>query len=143
MKLSLQIISEKLNMNTVIPLPEDADRHLRLSRPVFYTNESLLKSDTLYLAKGSDLAETLEFEPGCGLICIGYPEKTTSSRRLADIIILDEKINILKLANAVNAIYDYYDSWETRLLQAVSQPLSIALGAMAEISSPVIGRKIV
>ncbi|MBR6350146.1 MAG: helix-turn-helix domain-containing protein [Lachnospiraceae bacterium] len=142
MRLSLQIISEKLNMNTVIPLPEDADERLRLPRPVFYTGEQLLKKDTLYLAKGSDMEGTLDFEPGCGLICIGYPEKTISRRRLADVIILDEKINILKLANAVNAIYDFYDNWESQLLQTVTQPLSIALGVIMELSASVIGRKI-
>ena len=71
-----------------------------------------------------------------------HPEKTISRRRLADVIILDEKINILKLANAVNAIYDFYDNWESQLLQTVTQPLSIALGVIMERSASVIGRKI-
>ncbi len=112
MKLSLPVIAEKLDFAVLSRLPEGASKELRLSRPVFYTDEKVLKADTLYLCKGLSLPAKISAEDGCALICIGFPEKTASDKAIDDILILDKDVDILKLGNAVNKIFDFYENLE-------------------------------
>ncbi len=112
MKLSLPIIAEKLNFAVLSELPKGASNELRLSRPVFYTDEKVLKADTLYICKGLSLPAKISTEDGCALICIGFPEKTASDKAIDDILILDKDVDIFKLGNAVNKIFDFYDNLE-------------------------------
>lgn len=117
MKLSLPLITERLNFQILSELSEDASNELRLPRPVFHTNEKTLKSDTLYICKGTNLPPKIKVEDGSALICIGYPEKTSADRPLNDILILDESVDIFQLSNAICQIYDFFDSWEESLNQ--------------------------
>lgn len=127
MKLSLPIIAEKLDFAVISKLPKSASNELRLSRPVFYTDEKVLKADTLYICKGLSLPAKISAEEGCALICIGFPEKTASNRAINDILILDKDVDIFKLGNAVNKIFDFYDNLEEeqKLLSGELNPTAV------------------
>lgn len=138
MKLSLPIIAERLNLPIISDLPDEASNELRLPRPVFHTNEKTLKSDTLYICKGNSLPSKIKVEEGSALICIGYPEKTSADRPLEDIIILDDNVDIFKLSNEVNTIYDFFDAWETSLNQfQIQMDFSSALKYFIDVSDHV------
>ena len=132
MKLSLPVIAEKLDFAVLSKLPEGASKELRLSRPVFYTDEKMLKADTLYICKGLSLPAKISAEDGCALICIGFPEKTASDRAINDILILDKDVDIFKLGNAVNKIFDFYDNLEEeqKLLSGELNPTAVLAGLL-------------
>ncbi|MCQ2512216.1 MAG: helix-turn-helix domain-containing protein [Lachnospiraceae bacterium] len=132
MKLSLPMIAEKLNFAVLSELPKGASKELRLNRPVFYTDEKVLKADTLYICKGLSLPAKISAEDGCALICIGFPEKTASNRAINDILILDKDVDIFKLGNAVNKIFDFYDNLEEeqKLLSGELNPTAVLAGLL-------------
>lgn len=119
MKLSLPLIAKRLHFPVAAGLPENASKELLLPRPVFYTGEKVLRADTLYLCRGEDLPARISLEEGSALICIGLPEKTASDKVLTDILILDGQVDIFKLHNAVNQIYDQFEEWEEQLSQII------------------------
>lgn len=119
MKLSLPLIAKRLDFPAASALPEEASTELLLPRPVFYTGETVLRADTLYLCRGVDLPARISPEEGSALICIGLPEKTASDKVLTNILILDGRVDIFKLHNAVNEIYDQYEEWEEALSRII------------------------
>ena len=119
MKLSLPLIAKRLKFPVETDLSDEASYELHLPRPVFYTGEKVLCGNTLYICKGEDLPARISPEEGCALICVGLPEKTASDRVLTDLLILDSKVDVFKLHNAVNQIYDFYEEWEEDLSQII------------------------
>ena len=117
MKLSLPVIAERLELSVAVPLPENASEQLYLPRPIFYTGEKILRTDTLYLCRGQDLPARISLEERSALICIGLPEKTASDKVLTNILIMDPSVDIFKLHNAINRIYDQLEDWEELLTQ--------------------------
>lgn len=117
---------------------------MRFGRPVFHTNETTLKADTLYIAYGNALPGHLELESGCGLICIGAPDKTASKQRLKDLLILSKYEDIFSVYNSINEIFEFYESWEEKLsnLFSVNSFLS-GLTSAADISSELFSHKLV
>lgn len=128
------MIAEKLNFAVLAELPKGASNELRLNRPVFYTDEKVLKADTLYICKGLSLPAKISTEDGCALICIGFPEKTASDKAIDDILILDKDVDIFKLGNAVNKIFDDYDN-----LEEEQKLLSDSINQTAALSKMLIG----
>lgn len=138
MKLSLPLIAKRLKFPIETDLPDDASFELHLPRPVFYTGEKVLLANTLYICKGMDLPARISPEEGCALISIGLPEKTASDKVLTDLLIMDSKVDVFKLHNAVNQIYDYYETWEEDLSQIVqSAEAESVLEKLLQASEPI------
>lgn len=138
MKLSLPLIAKRLKLPIETELSDEASGELHLPRPVFYTGEKVLRSNTLYICKGLDLPDRISPEEGCALICVGQPEKTASDRVLTDLLILDSTVDMFKLHNAVSQIYDYYEEWEEELSQIIqSAEGAEVLDRLLQVSAPV------
>ena len=143
MKLSLPVIAESLNYKFLAPLSKEASLKMRFGRPVFHTNETTLKADTLYIAYGNRLPEHLALEGGCGLICIGAPDRTASKQRLKDLLILSKYEDIFDVYNSVNQIFEFYEEWEGKLLNLFSVNSFMAgLTSAADISQEFFSHKL-
>lgn len=144
MKLSLPVISDALRLKLLAPLSGEASLKMRFGRPVFHTNETTLKANTLYIANASSLPPHLELEAGCGLICIGTPDKTASKQRLKDLLILSKYENIFEVYNKINSVFEFYEEWEGRLLKAFAiADFNTGLQTIAEISSELFSHKLI
>ena len=143
MKLSLPVIADRLNYKFLAPLSSEASLKMRFGRPVFHTGETTLKSDTLYIAYGSSLPPHIELEKGCGLICIGAPDKTASKQRLKDLLILSKYEDIFTVYNSVNEIFDRYEAWEEKLINAFPiNSFHTGLETIADVSADLFSHKL-
>lgn len=143
MKLSLPVIAQKLDYKFLAPLSSDASLKMRFSRPVFHTSETTLKADTLYIAYGFKLPGHLSLEPGCGLICLGSPDKTSSRQRLKNLLILSRYEDIFKVYNSINSIFDFYENWEEKLTRTLGvTDFKKGLLTMADVSAPLFSHKL-
>ena len=144
MKLSLPVIAESLNYKFLAPLSKEASLKMRFGRPVFHTNETTLKADTLYIAYGNKLPAHLELERGCGLICIGTPDRTASRQRLTELLILSKYEDIFDVYNSINEIFEFYEEWEGKLLNLFSLNSFISgLTSAADISGNLFSHKLI
>lgn len=139
MKLSLSIIKEELEF---LVLEDNFDNHklsLNLPRPVFYTDENIFKSDTLYISNAKNLPEHPDFMKGSSLICISKPPNVFFNNKL-DLLVIDKDIDILYLSNKIHQIYDKYSSWDTGLQKAIKEwnPLQYIIS----ITEPIFGNGI-
>ncbi len=113
MKLSLKIISEHLEKYVHIIRFKDIYSTLRLSRPVFLTDETELLADTLYITSADKMPANLIYQNGCGLILIG--SVNTDVLNCPAVILVPETSDILKVHNYINSIFDFFDAWQHKL----------------------------
>ncbi len=113
MKLSLKIISEHLEEHVHILRFKDIYSTLRLSRPVFLTDEAELAADTLYITSADRMPADLTYQNGCALILIG--NVNTDVLNCPAVILISEATDILKVHNYVNSIFDFFDDWQHKL----------------------------
>lgn len=113
MKLSLKMLAEKLEKHVTILKFKDIYSTLRLSRPIFLTNETELLKNTLYITSADRLPENLTFQEGCGLIISGTEKVDTLS--IPAVILTDNKIDIFSLYNYISGIFDFFNSWHNQL----------------------------
>ena len=143
MKLSLHVIADGLGKKMLAPLSPEASLKMRFSRPIFHTNETTLKANTLYIAYGSSLPGHLDLEPGCGLICIGAPDKTASKQRLKDLLVLSKYEDIFNIYNLINEIFGRYEAWSDSLTAAFAiTSFQSGLKTIADLSSDIFSHKL-
>lgn len=119
MKLSLSIIFEHLKTYTKQYHMNIHHNSLHLSRPIFYTGETTLESDTLYISKASSLPKTITFKKGAALICLSTPPNNYINEKL-DMIIINDSDDIFSLSNKIHEIFDRFEYWDLHLQQSIS-----------------------
>lgn len=120
MRLSLEIIRDMLGDLVIKSNITEEIINLNLSRPVFYTEENLLNSDTLYISESKALPENIEIKSGSSLICISTPPDYYFNKNL-NLLVIDNSVNILDLGNKLNNIYNIFDDWDSKLKQSLSE----------------------
>lgn len=113
MKLSLKIISERLEKDVHVIRFKDIYSTLRLNRPVFLTDETELLADTLYITSADRLPSNLTYQNGCALILTG--NINTDVLNCPAVILVSETADIFKVHNYVNGIFDFFDDWQHKL----------------------------
>lgn len=119
MKLSLTLIRERLKNPEIIAFFKDSEAAFRLERPLFYTGQSTLKSDTLYIAGSEQLSGIRRFEKGSALICTG-PVPKRIRENAPQILETIEGTDLFSLTNEIQQIFNLFDSWEKSLYEASS-----------------------
>ncbi len=115
MKLSIEIIKEHLTNVNNPAVFNCSDNALLLERPIFYVNQTILKSHTLYMGYSKDLPSSLRVEKHAALILIGKPSGTISNM-IDNLLVFEEGSDLLTLSNQVNQVFDLFDNWERTLL---------------------------
>ena len=113
MKLSLKIISERLEKDVHVIRFKDIYSTLRLNRPVFLTDETELLADTLYITSADRLPSNLTYQNGCALILTG--NINTDVLNCPAVILISETADVFKVHNYVNGIFDFFDDWQHKL----------------------------
>ena len=113
MKLSLKIISEHLEKYVHVLRFKDIYSTLRLSRPIFLTDETELAANKLYITSVDRMPSDLTYQNGCALILIG--SVNTDVLNCPAVILIPESADILKVHNYVNGIFDFFDDWQHKL----------------------------
>ena len=116
MKLSLKMISERLEQQVRILKFKDIFGTIRLSRPIFLTDETTLLANTLYISSADQLPENLTYEEGSALILSGSSDMNIISSPA--VILTDPEIDIFRIHNYVNQIFDFFDNWQSQMDQA-------------------------
>ena len=117
MKLSLEIIFEKINTIDNSTFFLFGSNTLNLERPVYYTGEPVLYLDTLYICRGTELSKVEKIENGVSCICCGHPPKNIE-KKLEGLLVVPEDTDLLDLGNRVNAVFNRFDLWESELGRA-------------------------
>ncbi|MFZ7121374.1 MAG: PucR family transcriptional regulator [Eubacteriaceae bacterium] len=93
---------------------------MNLPRPVFYSDETVLNSHTLYISTAEKLPSSIMFMEGSALICISTPSKHYFNDHL-NLLVIDDSQDIFNLSNMIHNIYDSYESWYLNLQQSIRQ----------------------
>lgn len=141
MKISLEMITERLKCkNCGIDL-SGSSGEMCLERAEFYREGAELQSDILYISLGADLPESLRYVPGCALLSIGAaPERVREQGHLVgQFAELAPETDIFSLSNEINGIFRMFDRWERQMegLHA-SGPLQEVFQDLLEITDPVL-----
>lgn len=120
MKLSLSIIKEQLGNITKHCNFSNYSCVLHLPRPLFYSGEAILHSDTLYISSTTSLPREITCLAGSALICIGPPPPNYFNENL-DLLVLDESEDIFVLSNKICKIYNLFDSLDANFQEIVNQ----------------------
>lgn len=134
MKLSLELIKEKLVSSVHYHRFRPSAAQMNLPRPVFYSGEATLNSNTLYISTAANLPAAMTFKPDSALICIGTPPACYYNDML-NLLIVEEGEDIFQLGNKIHAIYTAFDSWEFDLQQSIPERKDIQY--LLEISDPI------
>ena len=117
MKLSAALIYEKLSPRvTNCRMGRGFDR-LCLGRPEFFAGGAG-ENGKLYILPPGGVVPDMQKLPESCLICVG--EAPEASGRACSVISLPEGEDIFALFNELQAIYDFYDEWDSKLRRCIS-----------------------
>jgi len=134
MRLSLELIKERLGSIVKYHRFGLSAAHMNLPRPIFYSGEAILNSNTLYISIAASLPAKMMFMPGSSLVCIDVPPNCYHNETL-NLLVVDKFEDILLLGNKIHDIYNTFDSWEFNLQQSTPERNDIQY--LLEISDPI------
>ncbi len=125
MKLSADIIFSHLKDLYLSELTGPAENAV-FPRPEFYMDGSEnFESGHLYLATAEHLPRRPAIHKNCALICIGTNMNLNYYRDRLSLILIKSKADFFRVFQAVQEIFDRYDSWERILFQDLSEDCDI------------------
>lgn len=119
MNLNVSILLEQLSDFIVYSKNDEYSNDLHLNRPEHYISQEILQCNHLYIASQQSLPAFLKSESGACLISVGKLPEEFFSKRLS-IICVKEELSVFALFNAVQVIFDHYDTWDQRMQQCVN-----------------------
>ncbi len=117
MKLSLEIIRDRLVNIVNIGFFKSSSDALIFSRPVFCEGESILESDKLYIGEAKDFNRIKQIEKNTACISLGALTKRTADK-IDHLLVINEKSSLLSHFKQVNSVFDLFDEWENGLYAA-------------------------
>lgn len=139
MELNLTILADFLSDYEF--LYRRTDRHTRrtLNYPVFYTGETQLKTDRVYIAEAERLVQQPVSAGGAALICLGYPPSAYHEDKI-ELLCLPTSLNLFALFNQVTEIFHRFQECERKIIRAEQQdhaPEAIAEIAFSLFQEPI------
>ncbi|WP_196591581.1 PucR family transcriptional regulator [Pectinatus frisingensis] len=119
MQLSASLISEQLSDYITFRKYGDFPDALNLNRPEHYVQQNVLQRNHLYVASAVTLPDLLTGEPESCLICIGKPSEDYVAQSFS-ILCVSESLDIFRLFNMLQKIYDQYDLWDQQMQQCIN-----------------------
>ena len=124
MKLSIGLISQRLAAYITYEKYGDFPYVLHLHRPEHYLQQNILHSKHVYIAAASTLPPFLAGELESCLICIGTPPAAYFVQPFS-IICVSESLDVFRLFNMLQKLYDQYDLWDQRLQECINSRLDL------------------
>lgn len=120
MLLNLDLIRENLPESYAPKRYGPRQRELCCHRPVLYEQGKSMEEGRLYIARCGSLPETLP-RGKCSLICIGQRLPQAWTMQAIPVLLLRGEFSAIGVFNAVNAIFDAFDAWDSRLRDALER----------------------
>ena len=124
MKLSVELLLERLDEIIVSYHYGEDPKRLNLKRPEFLMEKSPLLHGHLYITRTESLPTPSRIPNGCCLVCIGEPPSSYLEQGYS-VLCAQEGHDIFDMFNKVSAIFEHYDDWERQLLQCISEKTPI------------------
>lgn len=115
MRISMQILADRLRQNYPDCQLGEMSEEMSLKRPLFYQNGTDFKKNKVYIARESDVTESLLNHHGGNLILIVGTALWNPEKLLPGICFFPENTNPEELFNTVQRIFDTYDAWDERM----------------------------
>ena len=115
MRISMQILADRLRQNYPDCQLGDMSEEMNLKRPLFYQNGTDFKKNKVYIAREADVTELLLAHHGDNLILVVGTKFCSSQKPLQGVCFFPESSNPEGLFNAVQRIFDTYDAWDERM----------------------------
>ena len=109
------------------------------SQFAFYHESQPLQEKVLIIAYTEDLPKNVTCKKNVALLCLGFPPPQYINAQIPTLAILEE-VNLRLLVNAVNAVFQRYNSLETELNNAVDNGSTIQ--NLVDIIHPFIGNEL-
>lgn len=120
MLLNLDLIQDNLPESYPVKRYGPRQRELCFRRPVLYEQGKAMASDALYIARSGSLPE-LPPQVKCGVICIGQRLPRAWTMHALPVLLLQGELSAIGVFNAVNSIFDSFDSWDAALRDALEK----------------------
>ena len=134
MELSLRLLKEKMTAYVIDYKLQKSAEIKGFQRPVFYSEQEELDSNTLYIAMADQLPQNLQCQKGAALILVGRPLVPLKNKGISYLIIT-ETASIFQLSNQIHRIYDFFDIWDQNLQKGIREHQS--LQSLLDLSEPV------
>ena len=138
MKLSAALLKKELSARFEVYAEERLSFEPVLGRPLFFSSRSLPAPNTLYLALGQDSQVPRPTLPQGALVIAARPEGTSGPAPRQVLLVSAPPEAVY---NAVQEIFDRYDSWYSDLMESRLQGQSIQ--NMLELSYPLLQNPLV
>lgn len=136
MRISLEIISERLKKQGFSVVKEKLSSAFLLDQARFFVENTEFDSNILYICSAHN-----DLRPGrcknASLLCIGdFP----GTEKAAAFLVFDEGTDAFRLSNAVNEIFRQFQTWEDVLKDPIQKQLSMTdnLQALVDASSDIL-----
>lgn len=115
MKISATILAHKLKTNYTFQHRKNLTDTLHLERVLFYCNGDSIQEHKIYICDNEHApTEEIAIPDTAILMYIGRPEKDLAAKK-ANIFQFSEHVEVYKLFNSIQQIFEYYEKWETQL----------------------------
>ena len=115
MRISMQILTDRLRQNYPECQMGSMSEGMNLKRPLFYQNGMNIKKHKVYIARECDVTSDLLSHHGDNLFLVVGNRFWPDARPVPGICFFPAKTDPEELFNTVQRIFDTYDSWDERM----------------------------
>lgn len=115
MRISMQILADRLRQNYPDCQLGEMSEEMNLKRPLFYQNGTDFKKNKVYIARENDVTESLLSHHGDNLILVVGMRFAFAKKSLPGVCFFPDGSNPEELFNTVQRIFDTYDAWDERI----------------------------
>lgn len=115
MRISMEILTDRLRQNYPDCVPVGIGSEMNLKRPLFYKSGADLKKNKVYIARQSDIPEEQLRNHGDNLLLLIGNEGAIPEEELSGVCFFPDEADAEELFNAAQRIFDIYDAWDERI----------------------------
>lgn len=140
MYLNEDILFDQLSNSLNLDRHGEGKDELYLGRPLFYDPKERLQEQRVYIAYSDDLSALPPRGSHILMICVGdHPPQTWFFRKISLFVVKDSQ-DLFRVFNLVQAVFDYFDAWESRMDQILEEDSD--LGRMIDASAEIFTNQI-
>lgn len=134
MRLNLDLIQKSLSSSYPTKRFGPKQRELCFRRPVLYEQGKTMEDGILYIVRCGSLPEQLP-NTRCGLVCIGQRLPQVFTMHTLPVLLLRGEFSAIAVLNAVNEVYELYESWDVALRDALEREDDFSIEELLQIGS--------
>ena len=115
MRISMQILADRLHQNYPDFSAGKMADEMNLKRPLLYQSGMEFKKNKVYVAREADITEMLLDEHGDNLLLIVDMRYCPEENRIPGVCFFPDEIHSEVLFNTVQRIFDTYDAWDEKM----------------------------